>query len=129
MAPNPPSLYSWPESDSDFSYSGNEERDVSPSLPIILLSAACGLGVGMLGFYLGYSILHLGVSWSAAIATFGLLGGVAVVAGVLTVASRSQALLSNIGFSCGLIVMSMLFLGLCTLVGAIVATLVLILGS
>ncbi len=129
MAPNFPFRYSLSESNSNLSYPGYEEYETAPSLPIILLSSACGLGVGMLGFYLGYSILHFGLSWSAAVATFGLLGGISVMAGALTVASRSRALLSNIGFSCGLIVISMLFLGLCALAGAIVATLVLMLGG
>ena len=103
--------------------------DVRPSLPIILFSAACGLGFGMIGLYLTYGVLRLNLQLSAGIATFFLLSSLGLTSVLLSILTNSKATLSNTGFSCGLVVLTLLFFGLCTLSGAIIATLIFALGG
>lgn len=109
-------------------YDDVSAQDSGPSLPIILLSAACGLGSGLLAFYISYGLLGWGPQLSAGIATLALLTGLGVVGGGLSVLSGSRAGWINILFSCGVVFLCVLFLGLCVVAGAIVATLILMLG-
>ena len=103
--------------------------DVRPSLPIILFSAACGLGFGMIGFYLAYGVFSANIQLSAGIATFFLLGSLGLTSILLSILTNSKATVSNTGFACGLVVLTLLFFGLCTLSGAIIATLIFALGG
>ncbi len=87
------------------------------------------MGSAMFGFYITYGVLGWGPQLCAAVATLFMLGTIGVVSGGLSGLSNSGAGWVNVGFSCGLVVLSVLFFGLCTVFGAIVATLILMLGS
>lgn len=95
------------------------------SLPIILISAACGIAGGILGIYIGYIALDLSVQWSAALGTLALCFGLGGSGALLSSLTDSHSAFGNIVFSCGLVLLSTIFLGLCTLVGAVMATLML----
>jgi hypothetical protein len=95
----------------------------APSLPVILLSAASGIGAGIVALYVAYRGFGLNIYWSAAVATLTLSAGLGISGAVLSSAIGSRAALSNIFFSCGLIVATLLFFAFCTLIGAIAATL------
>jgi hypothetical protein len=99
-----------------------------PSLPIILFSAACGIGAGIIVFYVAYRMLVLSAPLSAGMATLFLLGVLSVVAGVLSALTRSSPL-ANIIFGCGLIVLTVAFFLFCSLVGALAAALMLSISS
>jgi hypothetical protein len=99
-----------------------------PSLPIILISAACGIGAGIIVFYITYRMLLLGAPLSAGIATLVLLAILSMVAGVLSALTRSSPL-ANIIFSCGVIALTIAFFGFCSLVGALAAALLLSFAS
>lgn len=99
-------------------------RAAGPSLPIILFGTACGVGGGVIVLYLAYRVILFTLPVSAGIATFVLLAVLGSVAGGLSVLTRSHAL-ANIVFSCGLILLTVFFFGLCSLVGALAATLIL----
>ena len=114
---------------SQFEFDLIEEPDVAPSLPIILLSTATGLASGILGLYISYRAGGLGAPLSASVATLCLLAGLSISAAVLSILTDSRAVLANIGFSCGLILLSLLFFGLCSLMGALAAMLILLYGN
>lgn len=99
-----------------------------PSLPIILLSAACGIAAAIIGAYLARFILHLNAPFSAAIGTLSMLGMMAAVAIALSRLVESRATTANIGMSCGLMLFTLLFFGICTIAGAFTATFILTLG-
>jgi hypothetical protein len=100
-----------------------------PSLPVILISAAFGVGAGIIGLYFAYELFTLTLPASAAVGTLSALAVLAGVASLLTQLLDSRAFLANISMSCGLLVLSALFFGVCTLSGAIVATVILSLGG
>ena len=100
----------------------------SPSLPIIFISAACGIGGGIIGFYFANVLAGLGVEVSAGIATLSLCFGLGLSGALLSYVTGSHAAVSNILFSCGLIAIALLFLAFCTVAGALTATLFLAFG-
>jgi hypothetical protein len=103
-----------------------EEPTARPSLPIILISAAAGIAGGVVALYVTYLVLGLDVPISVFFAVLGLSFGVGVAGTGLSLLTRSKAAIANIVFSCGLILASLAFFGLCTLFGALGATLLLI---
>ena len=84
--------------------------DNRPSLPVILISAACGIAGGSIGLYLGYVAFGLNVAYSAGIATLCMLFGLGVSGAVLTAVSKQRNAFINIAFSCTLIVLVVLFM-------------------
>ena len=50
-----------------------------PSLPVILFSTMSGISCGVIALYVGFSMLELGVELVAALATLGLLFGMATL--------------------------------------------------
>ena len=56
----------------------------------------------------------------------GASAGLGIAGAGLTSLTGSRAAMANITMSCGLIVISLIFLGLCMLVGALAATLLLV---
>lgn len=100
--------------------------DDQPSLIIILLSAACGVGAGVIGLYLTYTVLGWEAPPSVFVAVLAMSLMLGIVGAGLSVVTGSRAAVKNIFFSCGLVLLSAIFLGLCTLAGAIAATLLLI---
>lgn len=97
----------------------------TPSLPIILLSAASGISAGIIALYLTYRTFGLSIEWSVAIAVLSLSAALGCTGALLSTLTGSRAAISNIAFSCGLILITLLFFALCTLVGAIAATFIL----
>ena len=101
------------------------EPDDGPSLPIILISAACGVAGGIFGLYISYVLLDFGTTISAGLATLGLLFGLGVSGAALTAATGERGAIINMAFSCTLIVLVVLFMAMCAMAGATVATLLL----
>lgn len=101
----------------------------APSLAIILISAACGIGAGIVGFYFAYVLGGLGVEFSAGLATLSLCFGLGFSGALLSSVTGSRAAVGNILLSCGLIAIVLLFFTLCTLTGAIAATLLIAVGG
>lgn len=101
------------------------QQDNGPSLPIILISAACGIGGGVLGLYISYDLLGFGTAISAGLATLAMLFGLGVSGAALTAATGEQRALLNMAFSCTLILLVALFLAMCAVTGAVIATLLL----
>ena len=100
------------------------DGSAGPSLPIILFSAASGIGAGIIAFYITHRLLLLNPPLSAGLATLSMLGTLGLTSGGLSVLIRANPLV-NIGFSCGLLVLVVAFFGFCSLVGALAAALVL----
>ena len=102
-----------------------DQDDPGPSLPIALLSAALGVGSGVIVLYLSYIVLRwpLPASVFATVLVLCLALGFTGVG--LTTLSGSRAVLPNVTLSCGLVFATLLFFGLCVLVGAAGATLML----
>jgi hypothetical protein len=105
-----------------FDHDAELDLPAGPSLPIILFSAACGVGAGVIVFYIAYRMLMLSLPLSAGITTLLLLAVLSVVAGGLSALARSNPM-ANIVFGCGLIVLTVSFFGFCSLVGAFAAIL------
>jgi hypothetical protein len=103
-----------------------ETLNTRPSLPIILISAASGLAVGVVILYSTYSVLAWDVPASVFFAVLGLSLGAGAAGAGLSVLTGSKAAIANIALSCGLILASLAFFGLCMLLGALGATLLLI---
>lgn len=103
-----------------------EIEETRPSLPIILISAACGIAGGVVGLY----VTRIGLRWeppaSVFAAVLGLSLGMGAAGAGLSVLTGSRAAIANIVFSCALIGASLLFFALCSLVGALGATLLLL---
>ena len=97
-----------------------------PSLIIILLSAACGVGASVIGLYLTYTVLGWDAPPSVFVAVLAMSLTLGVVGAGLSIVTGSRAAVKNIAFSCGLVLLASIFLGLCTLAGAVAATLLLI---
>ena len=106
-----------------------DDGDTGPSLPIILLSAASAIAAGITALYISYRLLELGIELSAGIATFCASMALGITGAGLSLVSGSRAAMGNIAFSCGLIVISLLFLGVCTLLGAIMALVITLLSG
>lgn len=104
-------------------------RDSAPSAPIILLGAAAGLLCGMIGFYVSYQIIGIGIELTTAVALIALFIGLTVSSIGLSSLASSSALMSNLAFSCGLVVLSVLFFGLCIVSGALGATILMLLST
>ncbi|MEX1019571.1 MAG: hypothetical protein WDZ49_07930 [Litorilinea sp.] len=98
--------------------------DATPSLPVILVSAACGLGGGVIGLYLAYVVFAWPLPWVAAASTLALLFSLGISGALMSAATGTRAAPANILFSCGLLLAATLFLGLCSVVGALTATLI-----
>jgi len=96
-----------------------------PSLPIILISAACGVAGGVIGLYISYGMLGLGTALSVGAATVALLFCLGGSGAVLTAVMGARGALINIVFSCSLIVLVLLFMAMCMVVGAMLATVLL----
>jgi hypothetical protein len=101
------------------------EQEASPSLPIILFSAASGLAGGVIGLYVSYRMVRLPIELSAGLATLSMLIALGLSGAVLSAMTGARAAPANILFSCGLILVTLIFFGLCTVIGAIGATLLL----
>lgn len=101
----------------------------APSLSIILISAACGIGAGIVGFYFAFVLGGLGVEISAGLATVSLCFGLGLSGALLSSITGSRAAVGNILLSCGLIALVLLFFTLCMLTGAIAATLLIAVGG
>jgi hypothetical protein len=101
-----------------------EDEPRSPSLPIILFSAACGISSGIIALYVAYRLILLSLPWSAGVATLVMLGVLSLTSAGLSSLTRSH-LLANTAFSCGLLLLALFFFGLCSFVGALAATLLL----
>ena len=95
----------------------------APSLPIVLISAACGIAGGVIALYISYSMLNLGIVLSAGLATLGLLFGLGVSGAALSAATGERGAVTNMAFSCTLIILMVLFMTMCAVAGAAVATL------
>jgi hypothetical protein len=105
-----------------------DEGATGPSLPIILLSAASALAGGIVTLYITYRLVGLEIELSAGLATFAASLVLGITGAGLSIITGSRAAMSNIAFSCGLIVISALFLGICTLLGALMALLLAMVG-
>ena len=100
--------------------------DDQPSLIIILLSAACGVGASVIGLYLTYTVLQWDAPPSVFVAVLAMSLTLGIVGAGLSTLTGSRAAVKNIVFSCGLVLLAGIFLGLCTVAGAVAATLLLI---
>lgn len=98
------------------------EAGSTPSLPIVLFSAAGGVAGGVLTLYVAYGRMALAPELSAGLATLGLLFSLGISGALLSAATGSRAAPANILFSCGVILLMIIFLGLCLLVGALAGT-------
>lgn len=92
------------------------------------MGAIAGLSSGAISLYITYTLLRFNAQSSAAVVTICTLGAVALVATGLSSLTRSRAVLSNLSFSCGLVVLSLLFFSFCMAVGAVIAAFVLSVG-
>lgn len=102
-----------------------EFEETRPSLPIILISSACGIAGGVVGLYGTYAALGWDIQASVFVAVLGLSLGLGASGAGLSALTGSRAAIANIVFSCGLILASFLFLSLCMILGALGATLLL----
>lgn len=105
-----------------------EQQRAIPSLPIILLSAVAGSALGIIGYSTAYELGRLRLEWSVAVGVLALCFGIGITGGALSAATGSRAAALNIGLSCGLILLVVLFFGLCAVTGALAATLFLAWG-
>ena len=99
---------------------------ISPRLIIILLSAACGVGAGVIGLYVTYTVLGWDVPPSVFVAVLALSLTLGVVGAGLSAVTSSRAAIKNIAFSCGLVLIAIIFLSMCMLAGAVAAALFLV---
>jgi len=100
-----------------------------PSLPIILISAAFGIAGGVIGLYVTYTVLGWELPASVFVAVLCASVGLGVSGAGLTALTGTRAAVANIVMSCGLIMISLVFLGLCMVVGALAATVIVIYGG
>ena len=117
--------------DNDFPYDDRESDfdDSGPSLPIILISAAAGIAGGVIGLYITYNVLGWDLPASVFVAVLCASAGLGVSGASLTALTGTKAAAANIAMSCALILVSLVFLSLCMLSGAIVATLLVLFGQ
>ena len=95
-----------------------------PSLPVIVLSAACGIAGGVVALYLSYIVLDVSVQLTVFAVVLGLCLGLGLAGAGFSALTGNRAAVKNIVFSCALIAVTTLFLGICMLVGAVAALLV-----
>ncbi len=107
----------------------NTPQSTGPSLSIILLSAASTIAGFIIALYLSYREFAFSIQVSAAIATFFASATLGITGAALSTLTDSRAATSNIAFSCGLILISLLFFGLCLLVGAVAALFLLLVAG
>jgi hypothetical protein len=112
-----------PDAAWDEEWSDNREDLATPSLPVILVSSACGIGGGVLALYATYGMLGWVIEISAGVATLVMLFSLGISGALLSTVTGSRAAPANILFSCGVIVLAAFFLGLCTVGGALLAAL------
>ncbi len=105
-----------------FEYTEMVAKQHAPSLPIILFSAACGVSGGVIGLFISYRWLQWGVELSAGLATLLMLFSLGISGAILSAATNSRAAPVNILFSCGVILLTVFFLALCLVVGALLGT-------
>jgi hypothetical protein len=103
-----------------------EERE-APSLPIILVSAAAGIIAGVSTYFILQQLFHVRLDVSVAAAVLAACFGLGGTGAILSAAMGSRAAVPNILFSCGVILLAGLFLGMCMVIGALGATLTLFL--
>lgn len=103
-----------------------EIEETRPSLSIILISAACGIACGVVSLYITRINLRWELQPSVFVAVLGLSLGMGAAGAGLSALTGSRAAIANIVFSCALIGASLLFFALCSLVGALGATLLLL---
>lgn len=106
-----------------------DRRSSEPSLPIVLLSAAGGIAGGAIGLYVAYIALDLSLQLTAAITTLSLCTALGSTGALLSMLTGSRAAFGNIALSCGLVILATLFFSICTLAGAMTATLILTWGG
>lgn len=114
-----------PRDDPDPAAALDELARGAPSLPVILLSAAAGIGAAVICFYFASQLAGWGLPLSAAAATLGLSFGLGGTGGILSWATGSRAAAGNIAMSCVVILLVLAFFGLCVLAGAVAAALLL----
>ena len=100
-----------------------DDYDEGPSLPVILFSTASGISCGVIALYVGFSMLQLSIQLTAAVATLGLLFGMGVSGAAMSAVTGARDAAVNMLFSCGAIVLVLLFMSVCMVFGAISATL------
>ena len=110
-------------------YEMAEQTAYGPSLPIILLSAASAIAGFITALYIAYRELAFGIEMSAAIATFFASAILGITGAALSAITRTRSAMSNIAFSCGLILLTIVFFGLCLFVGAIGAFILMMLAG
>jgi len=117
--------------DNDFLYgeSANDFDDSGPSLPIILISAAAGIAGGVIGLYVTYIALGWDLPTSVFVAVLCASAGLGVSGAGLTALTGTRSATANIVMSCGLILIALVFLSLCMISGAVVATLFVLFGG
>ena len=69
--------------------SPSDSGHATPSLPIILLSAASGVGAGIIALYITYHMLRLPIEWSVAAAVFCLSVTLGSTGALLSMLTRS----------------------------------------
>ncbi|MCB0080768.1 MAG: hypothetical protein KDE47_07565 [Caldilineaceae bacterium] len=100
-----------------------EEADTKASVPAIMLASTLSILLAALGFVMARLALHMTPLPSAGIAGISLMlmmGPSAVLASALT---GSPAIGRNLGFSCGLIFLTLLFFAGCGMLGGVGALL------
>ncbi len=100
-----------------------------PSLAIVLLSAAVGLGSSVVLLYLAYRLAGLSLLWSVGLAGLGLWGLTALVAAGLAELYDPRTRGVHAAYGCGLVGLVLAFAGLCMLVGMVAGTLAFLLGQ
>lgn len=110
-------------------YAIEDRAGEGPSLPIILLSAASAIAGFIIALYVAYRELAFGIEVSAAIATFVASAILGITGASLSAITGTRSATSNIAFSCGLILLSIVFFCLCLLVGAIGAFLLMVFAN
>ncbi len=118
------------ETDNDFPYDDRESYfdDAGPSLPIILMSTAAGIAGGVIGLYITYIVMGWDLPAGIFVAVLCTCAGLGISGAALTALTGSRAATANIAMSCALILASAVFLSLCMVSGAIVATLIVLFG-
>lgn len=101
----------------------DEGEETAPSLPIILFSAASGVAGGAIGLYASFVVLELGSVVSAGIGMLALLFSLGVSGAILSAATRTKGAPVNIVFSCVVVILATLFMGVCVMAGAVLAAL------
>jgi len=113
----------------EYDYDTVDTATQGPSLPIILLSTASAIAGFITALYVAYRELALGIEVSAALATLFGSAVLGITGASLSAITRTRAATANIAFSCGLILLSLLFFSLCLLVGAVGAFLIMMVAG